>query len=102
MAAILPDVSTPEGPNEDVAGPPFDGFEDVSSLSSKADISGAAAHLAASTSTAAAAAAATASQSQAGAESSSEDMELLPEQVVSAAIQRIQLDEDTACEYKPN
>jgi len=91
LAAILPDVSASEGPNEDVAGPPFDGFEDVTTLN-KAEAS------AASTTTPAAASTATvASQDTADGESSSEDNDMLPNTVVSAAIQRIDVDDDNTC-----
>ncbi|XP_059490497.1 histone-lysine N-methyltransferase ASH1L isoform X2 [Neocloeon triangulifer] len=83
LAAILPDVSASEGPNEDVAGPPF-GFEDVSSLAAKsAEISAVQNSVA---------------HDSSDSESSSEDNELLPETVVSAAIQRIDVDDDsTSC-----
>jgi len=94
LAAILPDISTAEGPNEDVAGPPFDGFEDVTNLANKAEIS------AAATSTASAAApTSAAAQEAAEEESSSEDNDMLPETVVSEAIQRIDVDDDNTCKY---
>ncbi|XP_047120741.1 histone-lysine N-methyltransferase ash1 [Schistocerca piceifrons] len=75
LAAILPDVVTIDN-HEDEAGPPFDGFEDVSSESGK--VSAAVAQQRATT----------------GAESSS-DVEL-PEQVVSDAIKRINIDSEEA------
>lgn len=90
----MPDVSASEGPNEDVAGPPFDGFEDVTTLGNKAE-----ANAASTTNTAAASTASAASQDTADGESSSEDNDMLPNTVVSDAIQRIDVDDDNTCEY---
>lgn len=89
----MPDVSASEGPNEDVAGPPFDGFEDVTTLGNKAE----AARAATTTNNAAAPAASAASQDTADGESSSEDNDMLPNTVVSEAIQRIDVDDDNTC-----
>ncbi|GLG95421.1 Histone-lysine N-methyltransferase ash1 [Gryllus bimaculatus] len=74
LAAILPDVVTTDN-NGDEGGPPFDGFEDMSSESGKVTAEN------------------NTSCNQHGGTESSSDMEL-PEQVVSEAIKRIHIDSE--------